>query len=158
MKIIKAMLNEISKTTFDIGYVGEKNHTRVDISCASMFQNYPNAVATMVAKSPVGELYPVSLTRDGNHIIWDVTESDIAHPGSGQYQLTFTDGDGDNAEVIKTAYGAYSVKQSLVGNGEPPTPIEDWLQEASVALETFESEIEDIDTITAATSEDVGKA
>ncbi len=115
-------------------YVGEKNHTQVIINCVSIFSNYPNAVATMVVKPPVGDLYPVILTRNGMVVVWDVTESDIAYSGSGQFQLTFTDGSGDSAEIIKTVYGQYSIKPSLASTGEPPEPIEDWLQEANEAL------------------------
>lgn len=139
MKIIRENLNNIGSVNFDIGFVGEKNHTQVIINCASIFHSYPNAVATMVAKPPVGDLYPVILTRDGKNIIWDVSESDIAREGSGEYQLTFTDGSGDTAEIIKTVIGSYSIKESMVASGEPPEPLEDWLEEAQEVLSDLQS-------------------
>ena len=134
MREERAQLHEIGNKSFDLGYVGEKNHTRVIISCTSLFSDYPNAVASMVAKPPVGDLYPVSLTRKNNSLIWDVSPSDIAYAGSGTYQLTFTDGSGDNAEIIKTAFGSYSVKASMTATGDPPEPLEDWLEEAQETL------------------------
>lgn len=139
MRIEKVTLDEISRKTLDIGFMGEKNHTQVQIVCAVMFDNYPNAVATMVAKPPQGDLYPVILTRDGNKILWDVSESDIAYAGSGSFQLTFTDGSGDSAEIIKTVYGNYVVKPSMQATGEPPEPIEDWLAEAQEVLSDLQS-------------------
>ena len=137
MRVIREMLSDIESKTFDFGFVGEKNHTCVMINCVSMFKQYPDAVATLVAKPPVGDIYPVVLHRDGVFVVWNVSESDIANDGSGQYQLTFTDGEGDNAEIIKTVYGSFSVKPSMVSNGEPPEPIEDWLEEANEALAEF---------------------
>ena len=143
MNVIRVNLNQISSTTFDLGFVGEKNHTKVIIVCTSLFRKYPDAVCTMVASPPVGELYPVEVEKDGNTVVWEVSESDISHAGSGEYQLTFTDGEGDTAEVIKTVYGAYSVKESLEATGEPPTPFESWLAEAREALASFQQDVSD---------------
>ena len=158
MRVERALLEELSEKVFNIGYQGELNHTQVIISCPVMFRDYPDAVASMVVKPPQGDLYPVSLTRDGNDLTWDVSASDVAIPGAGILQLTFTDGEGEEAEIIKTVYGAYSVNASLVANGEAPDPVQSWLDEAGAALATFENEIGDIRKITTATEEDEGLA
>lgn len=158
MNVERVLLEEFDQVTINIGYQGEKNHTKVIISCPVMFRNYPDAVASMVVKPPQGDLYPVSLTRSGNDLIWDVSEGDVANSGSGTLQLTFTDGEGDDAEVIKTVYGAYSVNASLVATGEAPDPVQSWLDEAGAALATFETEVGEIRKITTATAEDEGKA
>lgn len=139
MNIIRENLNNISSVNFDIGFVGEKNHTRVIINCAPVFHSNPNAVATMAAKPPVGDIYPVVLTRDGKNVIWDVSESDIAYAGSGEFQLTFTEGSGDSAEIIKTVYGSYSIKESMGATGDPPTPLENWLEQAQEVLSDLQS-------------------
>lgn len=154
MNKIQIGIDSISTTTLGIGFVGENEHTQVIIYWTTICNKYPNAVATMTIKSPSGQMYPKSITKDGNRIIWDVTAADCASNGKGQYQLTFTNGD----EVIKTYIGTFTVLDSLVGEGAPPDPVEDWIQEASVALETFEQDIEAIDKITDATAGDVGKA
>lgn len=148
MVIEQVSLQELSEKKLEIGYVGEKNHTRVIINCPFMFYHYPDAVGTMIAMPPVGDLYPVILERDGTDLIWDVSESDLAYAGSGQFQLTFTDGSGDDAEVIKTVYGSYSVNQSLEATGEAPDPIEHWMEEAEVKL----AEVDGVLAITATAS------
>ena len=158
MRVERALLEELPEKKFNIGYQGEQNHTQVIISCPIMFRDYPDAVASMVVKPPQGDLYPVSLTRDGNDLTWDVSDADVAIPGEGILQLTFTDGESDTAEIIKTVYGSYSVNASLVANGEAPDPVQSWLDEAGAALETFENEIGDIRKITTATEEDEGLA
>lgn len=158
MRVERALLEELSEKKFNIGYQGEQNHTQVIISCPIMFRDYPDAVASMVVKPPQGDLYPVSLTRDGNDLTWDVSDADVAIPGEGILQLTFTDGEGEEAEIIKTVYGAYSVNASLVADGEAPDPVQSWLDEAGAALATFENEIGDIRKITTATDADEGKA
>jgi hypothetical protein len=158
MRVERALLEELPEKKFNIGYQGEQNHTQVIISCPIMFRDYPDAVASMVVKPPQGDLYPVSLTRDGNDLTWDVSDADVAIPGEGILQLTFTDGEGEEAEIIKTVYGAYSVNASLVANGEAPDPVQSWLDEAGAALATFENEIGDIRKITTATEEDEGLA
>lgn len=131
MREERISLNDVSKRTLDLGYVGEENHTQVVIVCTSMFKKYPAATVTMVAKPPVGDLYPVTLTRDDNTVIWNVSPGDIAYAGSGQFQMTFTNG----TEIIKREYGSYSVKPSLAANGEPPEPIQDWIESVNQAVQ-----------------------
>lgn len=150
MREERASLNDLGRTTFDLGYVGEKNHTRVVIACATMFIQYPDAVATMVVKPPVGDLYPVALTRSNNVLIWEVSEADLAYAGGGTFQLTFT----EDEEVIKTVYGRYSVKPSLQGEGEPPEPLEDWIERATDKLDELQELIDTGTPIMVATVED----
>jgi len=158
MRVERALLEELSEKKFNIGYQGEQNHTQVIISCPVMFRDYPDAVASMVVKPPQGDLYPVSLTREVNDLIWDISDADVAIPGEGILQLTFTDGEGEEAEIIKTVYGSYSVNASLVADGEAPDPVQSWLDEAGAALSTFETEIGEIRKITTATEADEGLA
>lgn len=147
MRIVKVDLANLSSTSLDLGFAGEVDHTKVEINCASFFANYPDATASMVAKPPVGDLYPVTLTKSNCSLIWAVSESDISYAGSGQFQITFT----DSGEVIKTALGNYSVKPSLNATGDPPTPLEDWLEEAQEALDDFEQDVSDAEAWAAGT-------
>ena len=148
MRVERINMDELSAKSLDLGFVGEQNHTKIIITCAMMFKNYPDAVATMVANPPVGDMYPVQLTRDGNTLEWDVSTSDLAYAGSGSYQLTFT----ENNEIIKVEYGSYFVKPSMTATGEPPTPIEDWMQEATGALEALEEISASASTLAAGSS------
>ena len=151
MREIRVKLDDIQSTVIDIGYVGENDHTRVVIICSAMFSNYPDAVATMVANPPVGDLYPVTLTKSKKCLIWDVSSSDLAYSGSGSFQLTFTEG----TEIIKTSFGAYSVKASMSVTGDPPTPLEDWLEKAEEALESFDQDVSDAEAWAAGTRDGV---
>ena len=148
MRVERVNLDELSAKSLDLGFVGEQNHTKIIISCVMMFSDYPDAVATMVVNPPVGDIYPVQLTRSGNKLEWNVSASDLAYAGSGSYQLTFT----ENEEIIKVEYGSYFVKPSMTSTGEPPTPIEDWMQEATGALEALEEISASASTLAAGSS------
>ena len=125
MRTVSLRLADVSRTSIPIGYEGEQNHTRVIFYCAQIFDDYPDAVATMVIKPGSGDPYPQTVSQDDGLVIWDVTPSNVANAGSGTYQFTFT----DNDEIIKSVIGSYSVTASIVGSGEAPDPIQDWIAE-----------------------------
>lgn len=137
MNKIQLSVDGITSTPLSIGFEGENDHTQVTFYWTSLFNKYPDAVATMVIKPPTGNTYPKTVTQEDNKVVWDVTASDTTIPGNGSYQLTFTDGE----EIIKTYIGAYNVMESITGNGEAPTPVEDWVTEANAVLAEFESDI-----------------
>lgn len=139
MDNVRINLTDLEKSVIKIGFVGEKNHTKVYINCYSFFQEYSSATPTMVVKSPRGELYPVTPTKSGQYVIWEISESNVAYAGGGEFQLTFS----QSGEVIKTVIGHYSVNASLQANGDPPDPVEDWLEEAQAALDAFEQDTSD---------------
>ena len=151
MKNIQIGIDSIATTILPIGFQGENDYTQVTIYWTPIYSNYPDAVATMVVKSPAGELYPKEITQTGNRIIWNVTASDCVSAGSGQYQLTFTNGE----QVIKTYIGNFTVRDSIIADGEAPDPVEDWLEDANAAL----AEIGGINSISAsATTLEPGSA
>lgn len=135
MNKIQLGLDMITTTVLNIGFEGEQNHTEVCFYWTTLRSNYPNATASLAIKSPTGEIYPKVVTTSGNKVTWEVSASDCAHSGSGQYQLTFTNGD----EIIKTYIGNFRIQSSIIGNGTPPDPIEDWLEEAQEALNALEA-------------------
>ena len=125
---------DISTSRICIGYEGEQNHTQVVFDCGSLFYEYPDATAQMAVRPPVGDIYPHAVSRDGNDIVWNVTASDCATPGNGEYQLTFVSGE----TIVKSYIGFFHVRESLVANGEAPEGVEDWLETAQAALEAFD--------------------
>lgn len=139
MNRIYISLRDIPTTRLQLGFEGENDHTQVIFDGTLLYARYPSAVASMTVKSPSGGLYPKTLVQSGNKLAWTITASDCAKFGSGQYQLTFTSG----TEVIKTYIGSFSVNASLLGSGDPPDPVEDWLQEAQEALDAFEQDVTD---------------
>lgn len=130
MNDIRIRLADIVKNTIPIGYEGEENHTRVLFYCSAVFDEYPDAVATMAIKPAVGDAYPQTVTQENGLVVWDVTPANVAGAGSGTFQFTFTEGE----EIIKSVIGSYTVSASIIGSGEMPDPVADWVTEANAAL------------------------
>ena len=106
-----------------IGMVGENDFTRVIFDAEEVFKKHPDAQVTMKVQPPKGGIYPATVTRDGNTVIWQVKAADVAHRGSGELQLTFT----ADTMVEKSYIARTDIKRSLVGNGPAPDPVQDWM-------------------------------
>ena len=134
-----------------IGFVGENDFTRVIFDAEEIYKKYPSASVSMKVQPPKGVIYPAAVTRDGNTVIWQVKESDVANRGGGELQLTFIDGE----TKIKTYIAKTDVKRSLAGNGPAPDPVQDWVYNAEEVLDDLAA----MDNI-AKTAEavDIGKA
>ena len=141
MRTVSYRIGDLNKAVIHIGKVAENEHTRVQIDAGEIFAEYPNAAASLAVQPPEGQAYPVNVTRDGDLVLWDVKDSDLAAEGHGEIQLTFTEG----SVVVKSTICRISVCRSIVGDGEAPTPIEDWIEEAQGVL----NDLEAFDNITA---------
>lgn len=134
-----------------IGFVGENDFTRVIFDAEEIYKKYPRASVSMKVQPPKGVIYPAAVTRDGNTVIWQVKEADVANRGGGELQLTFT----DSETKIKTYIAKTDVKRSLAGNGPAPDPIQDWIDDAEEVLDDLDA----MDTIAKnAQAGDIGKA
>lgn len=118
-----------------IGMVGENDFTRVIFDAEEVFKKHPDAQVTMKVQPPKGGIYPATVTRDGNAVIWQVKAADVAHRGSGELQLTFT----ADTMVEKSYIARTDIKRSLVGNGPAPDPVQDWVDNAEEVLEDLEA-------------------
>lgn len=130
MKTKEIKLCEVTTTVLFVGFEGEQNYRRFAIDASEIFADMPDAVPGMAIKPPVGNVYPKSVQRDGNKVIWEVSASDCANEGSGEYQITFTNGN----EIGKVFKGQFRVFDALVGNGSAPDPIEDFVEDANAVL------------------------
>lgn len=140
-----------NRVIIPIGFVGENDFTKVFFDAEEIYKKYPNASVSMKVQPPKGGIYPATVTRDGNTVIWQVKEADVANRGGGELQLTFTDGE----TKIKTYIAKTDVKRSLAGNGPAPDPVQDWMDDASGKLAEVEQALEDIpNTIDAALEEE----
>lgn len=134
-----------------IGFVGENDFTKVFFDAEEIYKKYPSASVSMKVQPPKGGIYPAAVTRDGNTVIWQVKEADVANRGGGELQLTFTDGE----TKIKTYIAKTDVKRSLAGNGPAPDPVQGWIDDAEEVLDDLEA----MDTIAKnAQDGDIGKA
>ena len=134
MRTISYKLCDLGKARLAIGYVGENEHTQVRIDCEEIFAEYPQAEATMVIMPPAGSAYPKTVTTDGTTVIWTVTDSDLAAEGEGELQLTFT----ENSVIVKSVVSRYRVTRSIIGSGEAPDPVQDWVDDANDLLADLE--------------------
>ena len=134
MRTISYKLCDLGKARLAIGYVGENEHTQVRIDCEEIFAEYPQAEATMVIMPPAGSAYPKAVTTDGTTVIWTVTDSDLAAEGEGELQLTFT----ENSVIVKSVVSRYRVTRSIIGSGEAPDPVQDWVDDANDLLADLE--------------------
>ena len=135
MRTLTYQLRDLKKVNIEIGFEGENNRTQVRIDCGEVFAEYPNAEAALKVQAPKGGIYPVTVTRDGDMILWTVRDCDVANKGNGEFQLTFTDGE----TVVKTCPGKIHVERSLKGSGTAPSGVQDWLDRAEEALEGVEA-------------------
>lgn len=139
MRIINRRINDLMSPVLKLGYAGENEHTRVVLDCADVFAQYPQAVPAVTVQPAAGLAYPAIVRRDGDTVIWDVTDSDLAAAGHGEIQVTFT----ENGVVCKSCIGRILVRRSIEPTGEAPDPVEDWLVAANTALNAIPQTIDD---------------
>ena len=139
MRTVTYRLGDLAKVQIPIGFVGENIYTRVIIDSSEVYSEYPNAIVGMVVAPPVGDAYPAVVTRDGNNVLWDVSNSDLVYDGNGEIQLTFT-----VSEMVAKSYKARTfVKKSILPDGEAPEPLENFLEAASSALNAIPETIDE---------------
>lgn len=111
-------LCEISTTVLTIGMEGENNHTCIVFDASSVLHDHPETEASLTVQSPAGTIYQKTVQIEGETVLWIISDSDSASDGTGQYQLTFIQGQ----EIIKTFIGNFRVFRSLIGSGPTPEP------------------------------------
>ena len=137
MRTVSLRLTDLIKTVIPIGFVGENLHTKVFIDCKIAFDEYPTATVAMTVKPPKGDAYPAVVSRNGDIVTWDVSDSDLLYEGNGELQLAFV-----VDEVIAKSYiGRTRIQRSIIPTGEIPTPIEDWITKADEILDSIPGQI-----------------
>ena len=139
MKTVRVNLNQLYTSALDLGFVGENEHRQIVIDCAEVFAEYPHAVPALTVQPPMGMAYPATAGRDGDNVVWTITDSDLIKSGRGEMQLTFT----ENGVVVKSCIGRISINRSIEPSGDVPEPIENWLVEANTALNAIPQTIDD---------------
>lgn len=134
MRTVTYKLDDLKNVVIHIGRAEENLATRVRIDAGKVFAEYPAAVPTMKVINPAGTVYGREVSRDGDLVIWDVTESDLAAEGQGEMQLTFT----ENSVIVKSANAQTEVCRSISGGTTPPDPVQDWIDRAEEVLEEVE--------------------
>lgn len=137
MQTVTIRLDSLEKVKIPLGFMGENLHRRVIFVCDSMFKQYPSAVAALAIVNPAGVMYPGILTREGNNVLWDIRDSDVAVEGNGEIQLTFT----EDTHVAKEYKCKTHITESIVPNSPAPDPVQDWLDYASGLIDGIPDDI-----------------
>ena len=143
MRSVSVRLCDLENIRLNMGYVGENEHVHVLFDCKKAFDQYPNAVPSLVVVPPKGDSYPAVVTREGDIVEWVITDSDLIYHGNGKVQLQFQQGD----VVMKSAEMRTFIAPSAVASGTIPTPIQNWIAQANAILAEIP---EDINTALAA--------
>ena len=142
MRTVSYRVCDLQNATIPLGFAGENLHRRIVFKADEVYAEYPHAAASLTVRPPYGEPYPAVVARDGNDVLWDVTDSDLVRSGMGELQLAFT----EDAHVCKTYVGKTRIGRSIIPTGDVPDPIEDFLTEAGAALtaipETIDAALE----------------
>lgn len=130
MRTVSVRLSDLERAVVPIGFVGENQHTQVRIDCLKLYEEYPHAAASLTVKPPKGDSYPAVVVRDGNTVVWEITDSDLIYDGNGEIQLSFT----VDEVVAKSYVGRIKISRSITPTGEVPEPLDDFLTRAGAAL------------------------
>ena len=139
LRTVSYRLADLNRATIQLGFVGENEHTRVIFDCKKVFDEYPAATPALTVQPPFGEAYPAVVVRDGDTVTWDIYDSDLTEEGSGELQLTFA----QNGIVCKTFIAQTRILRSIVGSGDIPEPLDDFLARAGEALTAIPQTIDD---------------
>lgn len=115
----------VRKSLFE-GMQLENDSRSIQFDITPWVEELGEGVVTAVAKRSVDSApYPVVVTRDGNTVTWKPSRADTGYEGNGEFQLVYTVGEA----VAKTCVFHVYVDRSLVGAGDPPDPISDYIDE-----------------------------
>ena len=137
MRSVSYRLADLIKARIPLGFVGENEHTVVQFDAKQAFDQYPTATPSLTVKNPSGEKYPAVVVRDGDMVIWTISDSDLIVPGHGEFQLQFKEGD----TVMRSYVGETRIERSIMPTGDVPTPVQNWIDQATDVLEEVEEAI-----------------
>lgn len=109
-----------------IGVQEENESNFIQFDITPWVEKHGAGAATANAKAPNStEPYPVTVQRDGNIVTWKPKTADVAIEGTGAFQLIYTVGE----VVARTQIWTTNIGPSLIGSGDPPDPIPDYIDE-----------------------------
>lgn len=130
-----------------IGKQGENKAVCVRIDCRDTLSEHEGASALIKVESANGVVYPGQAELTDGVLEWTITKSDTAYAGLGKAQIEIS---GVSGEIFKTAIMQTWVLESLQGAGEPPDPLQDWLDDAANALQEVQGSVRAADDAAAA--------
>ena len=112
---------------FSVGRRGENEATRVVFDLTHLIDTFGDGVAVLVVKRPGDQdPYPVSLLRNEDQAIWDVTNTDTANKGYGAAELFWYQG----SKLAKSIAYEFYVGKDIGGDlSDPPDPYDSWIED-----------------------------
>lgn len=128
---ISLSAENFGRVAIDIGRVAENQAVQVRVDLSKILLQEPKATASLAVESPSGERYPAITRMEGQALIWNVAAADVASAGMGKVQLNVL---GPNGEVLKSAVAVTRISASIVGDGQAPEPVQNWIDNAAKAV------------------------
>ena len=108
-----------------IGRRGEKEATQIVFDVSQLIATYGDGTCVLLAKRPKDTAaYPVTVVREGNTVVWTVTDTDTVYQGSGELELFWYVGDALAKTNVWTSVIGRDIGEST---DTPPDPYDDWM-------------------------------
>lgn len=115
-----------NRMPLSIGVQEENLAHGIQFDITPWIEEHGAGAVTANAQRPADAVpYPVIVQQDGNIVTWRPKTADVAIEGTGAFQLIYTVGE----VVARTQIWATKIGPSLIGSGDPPEPIDDWLDD-----------------------------
>lgn len=136
MRAIEETFETFGKRVLWLGYSGEDDRALLVIDLHDILQEFPNVSAVLKIRPP-GErtAYPVIAKVEDEKLCCSITDSMTAIEGRSELQLSLVSPDG---VTVKTAIAAAEISRSLSEGGEPPDPVENWIENAELTRQATE--------------------
>ena len=121
-----------------IGHQGENKARQICVDISAWIDIYgPDATVDLIYQRPGDSApYPVPVERDGNSVLWTITDTDTENAGAGRAELRYSIGD----TLVKSATSIINVSHSMgVPGAVPDPPAQSWLDQVLEAARRAEA-------------------
>ena len=124
-----------------VGRAGENAVRALEVDCADVLAEYPNAQIIAVIQRPQGDPYSVELEADGAVRRLVFLEADYRYPGRLEIELRAIDGD----KILKSAIYTATVDDSIRGEADAPgQPVRDVLDRLDAEIKQAQAVVDGI--------------
>ena len=121
-----------------IGHQGENKARQICVDISAWIDIYgPDGTVDLIYQRPGDSApYPVPVERDGNSVLWTITDTDTENAGAGRAELRYSIGD----TLVKSATSIINVSHSMgVPGAVPDPPAQSWLDQVLEAARRAEA-------------------
>ena len=134
--ILQPFEQAATSKVIDLGISGENDARLISFDITKFVETFGEGVPAILVERPTETYsYPVVFEREGNILTWSPGQADVYIPGNGRLTVRYS----VDEVVVKTLEFITVVHGSLATEGEPPEPIEEWVDEVLDAKEEIEN-------------------